>query len=97
MSFSVFLLNLIGVSIVFALTTYLTTGSWWTTLIQTVICAVLVQVGYFAAVLFLVRRSGTQKNGANAPKSQAVQGLAKDEKPPGKVGQLPGAPRSRHP
>jgi exopolysaccharide production repressor protein len=97
MSFSIFLLNLVGVSIVFALTTYLTTGSWWTTLIQTIICAVLVQVGYFAAVLFSIWRSGTQKNGANAPKSEPAQGLAKDEKPAGKIGQLPGAPRSRHP
>ena len=66
----------------FAVTTYLITGSLWTTFIQTVICAVLVQVGYFAAVLFLVWRSGAaRKDEVSMPKSEAAQGLATDEEP----------------
>jgi exopolysaccharide production repressor protein len=97
MSFSLFLRGLVGVLLVFAVTTYLITGSFWTTFIQTVICAVLVQVGYFAAVTFLVWRSGASQNSETGPQSEAAQGLAKDEAPAGEVGRLPGVPRSRHP
>ena len=60
MSFTLFLRGLVVVLLVFAITTYLITGSLWSTFIQTVICAILVQVGYFAAVLFLVWRSDRQ-------------------------------------
>jgi exopolysaccharide production repressor protein len=97
MSFSLFLRGLVGVLLVFAVTTYLITGSAWTTFIQTVICAVLVQVGYVAAVMFLVWRSGAAHNKETSAQSQTAQGLAKDEKPAGEVGRLPGVPRSRHP
>jgi exopolysaccharide production repressor protein len=57
MSFLLFLRGAIGVLLVFAITTYVVTQSLWTTFIQTMICAVLLQIGYFAAVLFLVWRS----------------------------------------
>jgi exopolysaccharide production repressor protein len=57
MSFLLFLRGLVGMLLVFAITTYVVTQSLWTTFIQTVICAVLAQIGYFAAVLFLVWRS----------------------------------------
>ena len=96
MSFSLFLRGLVGVLLVFAVATYLITGSAWTALIQTVICAVLVQVGYFAAVLFLVWRSGATENKETTAKSEAAHGLAKDETPAGEAGRLPGVPRSRH-
>jgi exopolysaccharide production repressor protein len=97
MSFSLFLRGLVGVLLVFAITTYLITGSVWMTFIQTVICAVLVQVGYIAAVMFLVWRSGVAQKKETSAQSEAAQGLAKDEKPAGEVGRLPGVPRSRHP
>jgi exopolysaccharide production repressor protein len=97
MSFSFFLRGLVGVLLIFAITTYLITGSAWTTFIDTVIVAVLVQVGYFAAVMFLVWRQSAAKSSETAAQSEAAQGLAKDEKPAGEVGQLPGVPRSRHP
>ena len=88
MSFSLFLRGLVGVLLVFAVTTYLITGSLWSTFIQTVICAVLVQIGYFAAVLFLVWRSGAaRKDEVSMPKSEAAQGLATDEEPAAEVGQ----------
>jgi exopolysaccharide production repressor protein len=96
MSFSLFLRGLVGVLVVFAVTTYLITGSAWTAFIQTVICAVLVQVGYFAAVMFLVWRSGATKNKETTAQGEAAQGLAKDDKPAGEAGRLPGVPRSRH-
>ncbi|MDI7862055.1 exopolysaccharide production repressor protein [Rhizobiaceae bacterium n13] len=48
--------SMLGALIVFAVGTYLLSGSVSTTLIQTLICAVLLQVGYFGAVLFLVWR-----------------------------------------
>ena len=97
MSFSLFLRGLVGVLLVFAVTTYLITGSVWAAFIQTVICAVLVQVGYFAAVMFLVWRSGAAENKETTAQSEAAQGLAKDEKAAGEVGRLPGVPRSNHP
>lgn len=95
MSFVLFLRGLIAVLVVFAITTYVVTQSLWTTLIQTVICAVLLQIGYFAAVLFLVWRSaGKQKSEESAALSEAAP---KEDQSAGKIGQLPGVPRSRLP
>jgi exopolysaccharide production repressor protein len=59
-----------GVLIAFAITTYILTQSLWTTIVQTVLCAVVIQIGYFAVVLFLVsrekpRRSEWKQSGAN--------------------------------
>jgi exopolysaccharide production repressor protein len=95
MSFALFLRGFVIVLVVFAITTYVVTGSPWTTFIQTVICAVLIQIGYFVAVLFLVWRS--PKTQAEAPKSEANQGLPKEQQPAANVAPLPGAPRSDHP
>lgn len=47
-------LSMAFVLIAFAIVTYLVTGSIATTAIQTLICAVLIQVGYFLALLYLV-------------------------------------------
>ncbi|CDN49602.1 exopolysaccharide production repressor protein [Neorhizobium galegae] len=61
--------------IVFAVAAYLITGSFYTAVIQTLICAVLIQAGYFAAVLYLVRRekqireAGATSDAAAATKS----------------------------
>ena len=97
MSFVLFLRGLIGVLLVFAITTYVITQSLWTTFIQTLICAVLLQVGYFAAVLFLVWRAADKAKGeASVAKDEASQNMPKEEHPAGKVGQLPGVPRSGH-
>jgi exopolysaccharide production repressor protein len=91
MSFLLFLRGLIGMLLVFAITTYVVTQSFWTTFIQTVVCAVLAQIGYFAAVLFLVWRS------ADTRKNETVEGSPTRDQPSGKVGRLPGGPRSRRP
>ena len=98
MSFLLFLRGLVGVLLVFAITTYVITQSLWTTFIQTLICAVLLQIGYFAAVLFLVWRSADKpKDEETAAKADALQNLPKEDQPAGKVSQLPGVPRSGHP
>lgn len=44
------------VLIVFAVSSYLISGSAYTAFVQTLICAVLLQAGYFIGVLYLVRR-----------------------------------------
>ena len=98
MSFVLFLRGLIGVLLVFAITTYVITQSLWTTFVQTLICAVLLQVGYFAAVLFLVWRSaGKPRVEESAAKDEGLPSLPKEDQPAGKVSQLPGVPRSGHP
>lgn len=51
-----FFLSMAIALVAFAGVTYFTTGSLATTAIQTLVCAVLIQVGYFLAVLYLVWR-----------------------------------------
>lgn len=48
--------SMTGVLIVFAVSAYFMSGSFYTAFIQTLICAVLLQAGYFIGVLYLVRR-----------------------------------------
>ncbi|NLS16459.1 exopolysaccharide production repressor exox [Rhizobium sp. P40RR-XXII] len=47
-------ISMLGTLIVFAVATYFLTDSLWTTFIETIICAVLLQTGYFLGVLYLV-------------------------------------------
>ena len=86
MSFVLFLRGLVGVLIVFAIASYAITQSWWTTLVNTVLCAILIQIGYFAAVLFMVWRSGARSNKPggqteNASRSDRPAVTAMDGKP----------------
>lgn len=53
--------SMLGALIVFAVSIYLLTGSVGTTLWQTVVAAVLLQIGYFIGVLVLVARAARQK------------------------------------
>jgi len=96
MSFPLFLRGFLGVLVVFAVTTYLFTGSLWSTFLQTAICAVLIQIGYFAAVLFMVWRSAGALR-AEVLKGEAAQSLAKEEQPAANVARLSGTPSSDHP
>ncbi len=93
MSLPRFLLGMLGVLFVFAVATYFATQSAWTTFIQTLLCAVLIQIGYFAAVLFMVWRSKDRKQ--DEASRTSVQNPV-DEKPASKVGSLPGTERPRH-
>ena len=81
MSLPVFLRGLVLLLCAFAVATYLITGSVWTTLLDTVICAVLVQAGYFAAVLYLVWRTPKRAQPERgAALRDAGQNPAADEK-----------------
>jgi exopolysaccharide production repressor protein len=49
--------SMIGTLAVFAIATYFLSHSLTTALVETAICAILLQIGYFAGVLFLVRKA----------------------------------------
>ena len=80
MTFPKFLAGFLGVLAAFALTTYAITQSLWTTLIQTLICAFIVQVGYFSAILFLVMRERSKRAATEKDVGLGVDGNA--PKPP---------------
>jgi exopolysaccharide production repressor protein len=84
MSFPKFLMGMLGVLIAFAVTTYMMTQSFWATLIETLICAVLIQVGYFGVILLLVKR---EKDGAAETQKPAPldEASAKKSPPPFKT------------
>lgn len=48
--------SMIGALLIFAVATYFIQGSFYTAFIQTLICAVILQTGYFIAILVLVAR-----------------------------------------
>ncbi len=54
-------ISMIFALIVFAVVTYLLSGSAWTTAWQTLICAVLLQVGYFVAVMAKVAKEARDR------------------------------------
>lgn len=81
------LVSMLGALAVFAIVTYFLNGSLSSTLIQTVICAVLMQVGYFFAVLYLVWKKAREKERQAAEMAQ----LAGDDKSAAKT-----APRRLH-
>lgn len=54
--------SMLGALIVFAIATYVLNGSIGTTLWQTAVAAVLLQLGYFVGVLVLVSRSARRKS-----------------------------------
>lgn len=63
-----------GIALVaFAVVTYISTGSLATTALQTFLCAVLIQIGYFLATLYLVWRT------AKARKADTGQGQARSD------------------
>lgn len=61
-----FFVSMTGVLLVFAGVTYWMTGSVYTTILQTVICAVILQVGYFIGVLYLVRREMAERRNSSS-------------------------------
>lgn len=69
--------SMTGVLIAFAVSAYFMTGSFYTALIQTLICALLLQVGYFIGVLYLVRREKRLRE-ENIPSEAAAIKNSKD-------------------
>ncbi|MBR2689786.1 MAG: exopolysaccharide production repressor protein [Aquamicrobium sp.] len=95
MSFLLFLRGFIAVLVAFAVASYAITQSAWTTFIQTLICAVIIQVGYFIAILFMVWRSGeTGKRGETLARGENAAASATDIQPKGETAQMPGVGRS---
>lgn len=95
MSFPLFLRGMLIALAAFAITTYVATQSVWTTLVWTLACAVLIQVGYFATVLILVWGSPRRRDGGGkAPEDQGIQASAKSGESSEGPGQVPGATRS---
>jgi exopolysaccharide production repressor protein len=84
------LVSMIGALAVFAIVTFILTGSAWTTAWQTLVCAVLVQAGYFIAVLFLVAKEGRDRRNATQRQSP-VSAAAVDDKEP-KTIRVPNSP-----
>lgn len=95
MSFALFFRGFVLVLISFAVVTFLVTHSWWTTILHTVVCGVLIQIGYFAAVLFLIWRSPGSKDTGEEP-GRPGPNLAGDVSPKAAASRLPNASRSRH-
>ncbi|WP_062228078.1 exopolysaccharide production repressor protein [Aureimonas frigidaquae] len=72
MSFVLFFRGMLLTLTAFAIAIYWLTGSVWTMLVQTLVCAVIIQVGYFLAVLFMVWRNGNAGATAGEAKSADV-------------------------
>ncbi|MES5097965.1 exopolysaccharide production repressor protein [Agrobacterium sp. BA1120] len=58
--------SMICALLVFAVATYFIHGSFYTTLLQTLLCLVIIQVGYFIGILVLVAREKKQMRDALA-------------------------------
>jgi len=97
MSFPLFLRGFVIAMIVFAIANYVLTQSVWTTFINTLLCGVLIQLGYFLAILVMVWRSpasGKQGDSTSAGKSAVAEASQKERK---SGTPLPGVGRSRLP
>ncbi|HEV7310795.1 exopolysaccharide production repressor protein [Ensifer sp.] len=73
--------SMLGALAVFAVVTYFLNGSLTPTLIQTAICAVLMQVGYFIAIVVLVWKKAREAERQAADVSRA----SGDDAPGGKA------------
>jgi exopolysaccharide production repressor protein len=82
------LISMTIVLLVFAVSAYLISGSAYTAFINTLICAVIVQIGYFIGVLYLVSREKklreqglSTESAAAKPKDSRRDGLRADTAP----------------
>ncbi len=62
--------SMFGALLVFAVATYWLSDSLSGTLIKTAICAVLLQIGYFGGVIYLVWKEAKQRNGSKLAPSR---------------------------
>ncbi|CAD7038440.1 exopolysaccharide production repressor exox [Pseudorhizobium endolithicum] len=67
--------SMMCVLLVFAAASYLMTGSLVIALVQTLACAIILQIGYFIGVLYLVRREKASRESASDP-AQHLRGRA---------------------
>ncbi|CAN7197796.1 exopolysaccharide production repressor protein [Pararhizobium sp. LjRoot238] len=83
--------SMLGCLAVFAIATYFLTGSAWTTAWQTLVCAVLLQTGYFIAVLALVTKEARDRRKMTRGQSVASASTGEDKEP--KTLRVPNNPR----
>lgn len=87
MKFQRFLIGFIAVLLLFGIVTYVLSQNIWTTLVQTLICAFVIQLGYFLIIVAMVkirrRRSSSQSN-------------AEEDNGSGKSSPVLHAPRLKH-
>jgi len=74
-------ISMIGALSVFAIVTLILTGSAWTTAWQTLVCAVLLQAGYFVAVLVLVTKEGKDRRKVTQGQTSISASSADDKEP----------------
>ncbi|MBW6425258.1 exopolysaccharide production repressor protein [Rhizobium sp. XQZ8] len=67
------LISMTMVLLVFAVSAYFISGSVYTALIHTLICAVILQVGYFVGVLYLVSREKKLREESLPPETAAAK------------------------
>ena len=72
-----FFLSMAIALVAFAVVTYLSTGSLATTALQTFLCAILIQVGYFVTTLVLVRREAKQRHQGTDPGARGTPDIDK--------------------
>ena len=70
--------SMMTVLVVFAVSSYFINGSILTAFWQTVICTVIIQVGYFIGVLFLIRREKLRSEGVPSRSSMMLRSLDMD-------------------
>lgn len=75
--------SMIGALLVFAIATYVMNGSFWTTVLQTALCAVLLQLGYFIGVLFLVWKAAREGQSSLSEPSVGAKAGDNDAASPG--------------
>lgn len=64
-------LSMLSVLAVFFIAAYMMTGSLFIALIETFLCAIILQVGYFIGVLYLVRREKTEAKSNGKPDAKS--------------------------
>ena len=94
MSFPRFLVGMVSVLLVFAVWTYALTGSLGSTLLQTLICAVLIQLGYFLVILILVARG--EREAISRPGDSYRRKATRTDSLAAKVRHITNLLRSRH-
>jgi exopolysaccharide production repressor protein len=84
--------SMLGALIAFAVASYFMSGSILTAILQTIVCAVIIQVGYFIGVLYLVRREKQSMGTAGADTASERRKrdmLSHDDLHPGATPNLP--------
>ncbi|WP_275789072.1 exopolysaccharide production repressor protein [Pararhizobium gei] len=74
-------ISMLGALVAFAVVTFLLTGSVWTTAWQTIACAILLQLGYFVAILFVVSKESRERRRL-AQGQQAMSTASAEDKEP---------------